>query len=119
MNRFMAAAAAVLLAAAAQRSDLTAQAGAAKLTTVLADLARSVEQQATAGAGVVGPLDFDRLAKSVQDAVQGRRLRLTAAGEVQVYVLLREVSDDVQRQLIEAGASIEITDADHRRVPVR
>jgi hypothetical protein len=119
MNRFMAAAAAVLLAAAAQRSDLTAQAGAAKLTTVLADLARSVEQQATAGAGVARPLEFDRLAKSVQDAVQGRRLRLTAAGEVQVYVLLREVSDDVQRQLIEAGAFIEITDADHRRVQAR
>jgi hypothetical protein len=80
-----------------------------KLTTVLADLAR-------ASAGRNAALSADDMPRSVQDAIRGRRLRIDANNEVQVYILLTSVSDETVAQLTAAGATIEIRDDARRRV---
>src|SRR5436309_1059951 len=109
MGRFrvsLAALAAVSLLAIAQRADVRAQDGTGKLTTVLADLARAsgalrpFSAQTSAG--------FDAMPKSTQDAIRGRGLRLSAGNEVQVYVLLDEVSEDTVNRMAAAGATVEI-----------
>src|SRR5262249_42739829 len=90
---------------------ISAQADASKLTTLLADLVRASE-----AAGTARPLAADRMPKSAQDAIQGRKLRLDASGAVQVYALMEEISDDNLAALAATGAAIEITDAAHRWV---
>ncbi len=114
-----------LLAAtvAAQRADVGGADTPSKLTTVLADLAQSVAQE---GGGVPAPgaaattaLLADKLPRSVQDAIESRRLRLDANNGVQVYILMSAVIDDTVRQLTDAGVTIEITDAARRRVQAR
>src|SRR5436190_4705244 len=90
---------------------LSAQADTSKLTTVLADLVRANE-----ASGAALPLAADRMPKSAQDAIQGRKLRLDSSGAVQVYVLVEAISDDNLARLAVAGAAIEISDALHRRV---
>src|SRR5262249_12215531 len=87
-----------------------------KLTTVLADLARAT---AAAQTPTAQPLAFDRMPKSAQDAVQGRKLRIDANGAAQVSILLEAVTDENLRQLTAAVATIEIPDAAHRRVQAR
>ena len=92
-----------------------------KLTTVLADLAGTVAQESRAvstqrvGASAVNAADILR-ATSVKDAVQGRRLRIDASNQVQVYILVDAVTDAVQRQLTDAGVTIDGADAASRRV---
>src|SRR5207253_4963802 len=80
-------------------------------TTVLADLVHAVPTTATAR-----PLAIDRFPKSAQDAMQGRKLRIDSNDAVQVYVLMQAVTDETLAQLAAAGATVEITDAPHRRV---
>src|SRR5436853_228439 len=67
-----------------------------KLATVLADLAQAVSQDGgrLTATRAVAP-SVDGLPKSVQDAVRGRTLRLSATGDVQVYILLSAVTDEV------------------------
>jgi hypothetical protein len=96
-----------------------------KLTTILAELAQAVAQEGTGGqplpssTAASAPINLDRLPKSVQDAVHGRRLRITAANEVQVYILMSAVTDVARRQLAAYGVTIEIEDVAHRRVQAR
>jgi hypothetical protein len=93
--------------------SLASEAGAqsAKLTGVLADLVRS-----SAPTGSQSALSIDSMPPSVQDAIRARRLRLDANNEVQVYILMSSVNDDTVKQLTDAGATIEIRDAERRRV---
>ena len=62
-----------------------------KLTSILADLVR-------ANAGAVGQtrMSVDAMPRSVQDALKSRRLRIDANNEVQVYILLSSVTDDIR-----------------------
>src|SRR4029078_13164640 len=83
----------------------------AKLTGVLADLVRS-----SATVGSQTELSLDSMPPSVQDAIRARRLRLDANNEVQVYILMQSVNDDTVTQLTHAGVTIEIRDAERRRV---
>src|SRR6185295_1492336 len=69
-----------------------------KLTSVLADLVR-----ASAASGSQTTLSVDSMPRSVQDAIQARRLRLDANNEVQVYILLSAVTDETVKQLTDAG----------------
>jgi hypothetical protein len=113
---------AALLCAAGQTH---AQTPSEKLTTVLADLARAVPQQEGAAAAgrslqtALPPLEIDGLPRSVRDAVHGRRLRINAQNEVQVYILLQSISEDVLQQLSAAGVTVEIADAARNRVQAR
>ncbi len=106
-----------------QRSDVSAQADLSKLTTVLAELARSVPQEDPQSVpqrlSSVKPLSVETLPKSVRDAMHGRKLRINVDNEVQVYVLLHDVSDESVRQLTASGATIEMTDRTGRRVQAR
>src|SRR5437867_11792345 len=99
--------------AGSQRSSLNAQVDTSKLTTVLAELVRA------APAGAARPLTVDRLPKSAQDAIQGRRLRIDSNDAVQVYVLMQAISEERLAQLASAGATVDIIDALHRRVQAR
>jgi hypothetical protein len=94
-----------------------------KLTTVLADLARAVPQERVrpraTREGRVVPLSIDGLPRNVRDAVYSRRLRINPANEVQIYVLLTEVTPDNLRRLTATGARVEITDAERFRVQAR
>jgi hypothetical protein len=97
---------------AAQTIDLTQQPVSSKLSTVLADLV-AAQRQTTAR------LKTEEMPSSVRDAVRGGLLRINDANEVQVYVLVTEVTDAVVAQLQSAGATIEISDAAARRVQAR
>jgi hypothetical protein len=91
-----------------------------KLTTVLADLARSVSQSTTMSTRQAGtPLSMNGMPQSVQDAARERRLRINDMNEVQVYLILTAVTDETVRQLEAAGVTIELRDAAHRRVQAR
>src|ERR1700756_3581717 len=80
------------LSAHAQRPD--ASDVSPKLTTVLADLSRSVSQSGPRStAARVSPLNPDSLPRSVQDAMRGGLLRMNASNEVQVYILMNDVTD--------------------------
>ena len=83
-----------------------------KLTTVLGDLVR-------ANAGGATTLAVDAMPRSVQDAVQGGRLRIDASGNVQVYILMSSITDETVKQLTDAGVTIEIRDDARRRVQAR
>jgi hypothetical protein len=114
----------LILASAAQRSDVHAQPDLSKLATVLADLAQAVPQDSTTQsradrAASVRPLALDSLPKAVRDAVHSRRLRIDADNGVQAYVLVHQVDEDTLRQLRAVGVTIELTDPAHRRVQVR
>ncbi|HEY3381115.1 MAG TPA: choice-of-anchor D domain-containing protein [Vicinamibacterales bacterium] len=100
-----------------QRAAVSAD---SKLANVLADLASTPIQaitswRATAGAGAAA----DALPRSVRDALQSRRLRINDRGEVQVYVLVAAVTDANLQAMKAAGATIEISAPDRRRVQAR
>ena len=78
--------AAVLIA---QGPPITGQRAESKLATTLADLVRAVPQDTSAigEPGVARPLTASALPASVQDAAQGRQLRIDDDGSVQVYIL--------------------------------
>ncbi|HEV2351830.1 MAG TPA: S8 family serine peptidase [Terriglobia bacterium] len=109
-----------------QRSDTRTPMGPSKLTTVLADLSRSIPQE-------LGPVSLTSdqraaefnpraMPKSALDAVRGHLLRLNSNAEVQVYILMSAVTDENLRVLKANGVTIEISaPAQHRvqaRVPV-
>jgi hypothetical protein len=98
---------------------LRGQVAASRLSTVLADLVAAAPPRTqvlpAAPSGQARAL-FDTLPVSAQDAMRGRRLRMDAASNVQVTVLLSAVTDDTIRDLTTAGAVIEIADAAGRRV---
>ncbi len=105
-------------------ADTQAAPPSSKLTTVLADLSQAVTQQAgtattQASTGSSGALAVEKMPRSVQDAVQGHRLRIDANNGVQVYILMTEVSAATIQQLTTAGVTIELQDAAHRRVQAR
>ena len=121
ISTFVAAAAA---AVALYPTRLAGQSSAtSKLTSVLAELARAVPQEQTPpsplGTTASSRLVIERLPASVQDAVRGGWLRIDANNEVQVYILVREVSDQTVSALTAAGATIEIRDQARRRVQAR
>ncbi len=107
-----------------RQSRMAGQAASAtKLSTVLADLALVV----LADRGTVRP-DLQSLSRmplredwpaSVGDASDMARLRMTDAGEVQVYVLVDEVTDEAVARLAGAGAVVELVDVAARRVQAR
>src|SRR4051812_3081939 len=93
---FVAASVAVLaVSARAQQTDTAATNS--KLTTVLADLVKTSGSPATLTTESQRP-------RSVNDAMQSRRLRFDANSEVQVYILMSAVTDESVRQLTDAGA---------------
>ena len=104
-----------------QQIDVSGQAARAKLSGVLADLARSVPQEPPAAAGRAIPeaLAPGSLPKSVQDAMHGQRLRINDLSEVQVYILGDELSGQNRQALAASGVTIEIADAPRRRVQAR
>ena len=115
---FLFAASLAFLAVTTSAQQPDASAAGSKLTTVLADLVKTVTQDtgaATSQRAAASTTDLLR-APSVRDAVQSRRLRFDVNNEVQVYILMSAVTDDTVRQLIDAGATIEIADASRRRV---
>jgi hypothetical protein len=91
----------------AQQTDATAVNS--KLTTVLADLVKAAGSPTALAAESQRP-------RSVNDAMQSRRLRFDANNEVQVYILMTAVTDETVGQLTDAGVTIEIRDAARRRV---
>src|SRR5581483_2092196 len=97
---------------AAQTTDSTQQAVSSKLSTVLADLVAA--QRVT-----TARLKTEQMPSSVRDAVRGGLLRINAANEVQVYILVPAVTPDVVSQIEAAGATIEITDEGARRIQAR
>src|SRR4051812_24015887 len=94
--------AALAVTTGAQQADTAAPDS--KLTTVLADLVR------TNGSSTTLTTESQR-PRSVNDAMRTRRLRIDASNQVQVYILMSEVTDDTVRQLTDAGVTIEIRDA--------
>ena len=90
-----------------------------KLTTILAELARAVPQQRGAAAARVTPLSREDLPAPVRDALHGRQLRINAADEVQVYILVQSLTDETLRDLQQHGATIEIPDPGRKRVQAR
>jgi Subtilase family len=103
-----------------QRSDTNAPMGPSKLTTILADLSRSIPQdlgptpQADGRtAAAFNPKSFP---KTARDAVRGHQLRFNSKSEAQVYILMSAVTDKNLETLKANGVSIEIPDAAHRRV---
>jgi hypothetical protein len=94
---------------------------ASRLSTVLADLARAsaLERGSLTTAQATGLPPPDHLPASVRDALRARHLRINPRGEVQIYVLVSDVTDDVRAQLASVGATIEIEDAGARRIQAR
>src|SRR5262245_4963685 len=94
-----------------------------KLTTVLAAVARTVPQDdprlSTQRVTPRPRLTVDSMPQAVQDAVRGGRLRLNDSNEIQVYILMSPVSAERLAQLTAVGVTIEIADADRRRVQAR
>jgi hypothetical protein len=95
--------------------------GAGRLSTILSDLAGAVPQdrEGDPAPPAAVPLSVDGLPAAVRDAALTHQLRLDARNRVQVYILVREVTDDVRRRLEAAGATIEIASAVDRRVQAR
>src|SRR2546426_5263424 len=95
-----------------------------KLSYHLAELSRAVPQQRgaiPAGQRVAAPPGFsiDTLPKSVRDAVQAKRMHINTDGEVQVYILVSEVTDQNLEQIRSAGATVELHDKGQRIVQAR
>src|SRR5450759_5201649 len=126
-RRYLAVAAAFALcsmSAGAQQAGTTAPSPDSKLTTVLADLARSVAQEDTRQATTrrlapTAALSADSMPRSAADAMRGGLLRINANNEVQVYILMSDVTDATVAELTAAGVTIEIRDAARRRVQAR
>jgi hypothetical protein len=95
-----------------------------KLSTPLAELARSLPQQRgliPEGQRIAAPPGFslETLPKSARDAVRARMMRINKEAEVQVYILVTEVTVANLRQLQNAGARIELQDKRQRIVQAR
>lgn len=104
--------AALLAALGGSLAAQTTQVVSPKLSTILADLA-AAQRTSTAR------LKAEQMPASVRDAIRGGLVRINDANEVQVYVLAAAVTDDLESQLRAAGATIEITSAEARRIQAR
>ena len=106
-----------------ERSEVTSAAANPKLTTVLAELARSVPQQQGPTPLSSTPLavgfSAESMPKAARDALQGREMRINSNGEVQVYILMNALTDENLSQLRANGVTIEIKDAESHRVQAR
>ena len=112
---------AVMFVARRTEQTVLGQSELSKLSSVLADLAAALTQQSASTSAVqaLQPVTPGTLPKSVQDAVQGRRLRMNANGDLQVYVLMTALTSANESALTAAGATIEIRDVARRRVQAR
>ncbi len=100
-----------------------------KLVGPLADLACAVPQdrtQVVAGQKIskeqlAPPAGFSiqKLPKSVRDAVDAGTMRINDKGEVQVYIVVTDVSKQVLNELQTNGATIELTDNRRKIVQAR
>jgi Subtilase family len=95
-----------------------------KLSTPLADLARATAQQRgpiPKGQRIAPPAGFSiaSMPKPVRDAVQTRMMRINNDAEVQVYILVTEVTDQNLHAIQDAGARIELQDKRQRIVQAR
>ncbi len=95
-----------------------------KLNSRLAELARAVPQRRgpiAEGERIPPPAGFsvEKLPKSVRDSVRTRRMRINNDAEVQVYILVDEVTDEKLDALRRAGATVELKDAPRRLVQAR
>ena len=95
-----------------------------KLVTQLDDLAHAVPQgrgQGSAGERVLPPAGFSvaNLPKSVQDAARSRMLRINQNAEVQAYIRVAQLTDDVRGELRSTGVTIELEDKAQRIVQAR
>ena len=95
-----------------------------KLSTPLAELARALPQQRgliPQGQRIAPPTGFSltTLPKSVRDAVRARMMRINNDAEVQVYILVTEVTEQNLRELQNAGVRIELQDKRQRIVQAR
>lgn len=92
-----------------------------KLTTVLDDLAQAVSQR-RGGFPLLLPnlaqpnLSGSATPKSVRDALRGRTMRVNDKGDVQVYILMNELSAGNLAELRSAGVSIELEDKPLRTI---
>jgi subtilase family protein/ASPM-SPD-2-Hydin domain-containing protein len=102
---------------------LIGQAPNSKLSSVLAALASSVTQdqglRPQSATSPARPLEVESLPQSVQDSIRGGWLRINANNEVQVYILVSAVSDEVVSALTAGGAVVELQDRARRRVQAR
>ena len=89
-----------------------------KLSSLLQDMTGAMATPASSRVQSATPFSANTMPKSVQDAMHGGVLRVNAAGQVQVYILMT-VTDDALKQLRAAGATVELTDAAHDRVQAR
>ena len=114
--------AAAMAAIAARPLSVAGQSAESKLTTVLADLARTVVQDPSPIAALrtpARPLAIETLSPAVQDAVRGGWLQINSSDEVQVYILVNALTDDTVNTLTAAGVTIELQDRGRRRVQAR
>lgn len=106
-----------------QRSDTRAPMGPSKLSTVLADLSRSIPQDSGAAplAGERNAAAFNpsALPKSAMDAIRGHQLRLNSTAGVQAYILMSAVTEANLSVLKANGVTIEISAPAQRRVQAR
>lgn len=84
-----------------------------KLSTRLVELARSVRQQtgpAAAQAKRTAPKGFSiaTLPKSSRDAIATGQMKVTATGEVQVYIEMNDLSTDTLSKLRSYGVTVQI-----------
>ena len=96
----------------------------AKLSTPLADLARALPQQRgpiPKGQRITPTPGFSltTLPKSVRDAVRAGMMRINNDAEVQVYILVTDVTEHNLRELQDAGVRIELQDKRQRIVQAR
>jgi len=89
-----------------------------KLAAPLADLVRASREAGLGGFPVTSwpGIPFSGVSKSVADALRTRRMRMNQDGAVQIYILLDEVSEENLRQLQDAGAVLELMDAERTMV---
>ncbi|MHB8654279.1 MAG: S8 family serine peptidase [Terriglobia bacterium] len=105
------------------RSEMNSPGANVKLTTVLAELARSVPQRQgptpLSSTPQAAGFSTSSMPKSARDALQGREMRINSNGEVQVYILMSAVTDENLSQLKANGVTIEIKDTASNRVQAR
>jgi hypothetical protein len=96
-----------------------------KLTTLLAETAESIRQNAQSTAPGLVPQGVPettqaqiaaKLPEAVQDALRSGMMRMDRTGAIQIYIELTGVNSQIIAQLQAADAKIEITDSQHDRI---
>jgi hypothetical protein len=94
-------------------------AAAPKLATPLADVVRNFPQErgaVTKRATAQPGFSVESLPKSARDAIRTGMMRINGRAEVQVYILVTELSDDNIKQLEAAGVTVELKEEARRLV---